>query len=96
MESITTLILNKILGRFIKGFDYQKFKFSLSGNLDLQHLELRDDVLDYLDLPFFVKFGIIDKIHLKIPWYSMYKDQSLIEIDGLHILITPKLCKEVC
>lgn len=94
MEKIATLLINKILGRFIKGFNYQALKLSFSGSINLRHLELKD-FLNFLDMPFALKYGVIDKIHLKIPWYSLYKEQSLIEISGLYILLESKRYSEV-
>lgn len=95
MEKIASLLINRILGKFIKGFNYKTLKLSLLGDINLHHLELKENVLSFLDIPFAIKFGIIDKIHLKIPWYSIYKEQSFIEISGLYILVESKRYSEV-
>lgn len=94
MEKVATVLVNRILGDYIKSFDSQ-VKFSFSGELELSNLELKDNIIDFLDHPLTLKRGVIKKVYIKIPWYSLSQSESIIKIQGVHILAKPKRLKDV-
>ncbi|KGL81364.1 Vacuolar protein sorting-associated protein 13C, partial [Tinamus guttatus] len=59
------------------------------GNVALDNLQIKENALSELDIPFKVKVGQIDKLTLKIPWKNLYGEAVVATLEGLYLLIVP-------
>jgi vacuolar protein sorting-associated protein 13A/C len=71
IRSIATSALRSILKNYAKGFNEETVKFSISGELQLDNIELHENVLEMLDLPLVLKRGVIGQLKLVIPWTDL-------------------------
>ncbi|ELW71324.1 Vacuolar protein sorting-associated protein 13C [Tupaia chinensis] len=60
-----------------------------AGNVALDNLQIKENALSELDVPFKVKAGQIDKLTLKIPWKNLYGEAVVATLEGLYLLIVP-------
>lgn len=89
LDGIASSLLNRLLGDFVTGFENSNVKFSLSGDLTLTNLQLKDSALDKISLPIKVKAGTLSKLHLRVPWRNLGSQPALINVEGLYILAVP-------
>ncbi|KAG8507019.1 Vacuolar protein sorting-associated protein 13C, partial [Galemys pyrenaicus] len=61
----------------------------VNGNVALENLQIKENALSELDVPFKVKAGQIDKLTLKIPWKNLYGEAVVATLEGLYLLIVP-------
>ncbi|KFP74234.1 Vacuolar protein sorting-associated protein 13C, partial [Acanthisitta chloris] len=59
------------------------------GNVALDNLQIKENALSEVDVPFRVKVGQIDKLTLKIPWKNLYGEAVVATLEGLYLLIVP-------
>nr|XP_021141464.1 vacuolar protein sorting-associated protein 13C [Columba livia] len=55
----------------------------------LDNLQIKENALSELDVPFRIKVGQIDKLTLKIPWKNLYGEAVVATLEGLYLLIVP-------
>ncbi|XP_021566120.1 vacuolar protein sorting-associated protein 13C, partial [Carlito syrichta] len=58
-------------------------------NVALDNLQIKENALSELDVPFKVKAGQIDKLTLKIPWKNLYGEAVVATLEGLYLLVVP-------
>lgn len=91
LEKLGEWLLQKYLGEYIEGLDKNNLKFGLgSGNIVLENLSLKDNVLDFLDLPITMKYGYLKKLSLTIPWKHLTSKPTTIKLEGIYLLASPK------
>ena len=96
VRSLAVSVLSRYLGDYVDGIDSQHIDISLSsGDATLEHLELKKEALDALDLPILVRAGYLAKVKITIPWKSIKSQPASIEIDGLYVLAGPRMDSEV-
>ncbi|XP_078536950.1 intermembrane lipid transfer protein VPS13C isoform X2 [Lissotriton helveticus] len=90
LESVVADLLNRYLGDYVQNLDRSQLKLGIwGGNVALDNLQIRENALSELDVPFKVKFGQIDKLNLKIPWKNLYGEAVVATLQGLYILVVP-------
>lgn len=75
-EKILEKVLENYFGRFITGLDKNNLKLGVwSGNVAIENVNLKPEVIELLELPIKLKHSKIGKMHFKIPWkkLSRYK-----------------------
>ena len=88
------LIINKF-GQFISGLDRNKLHLAIwSGNIVIEDVNLKQDILEMFDIPVNLRFSTIGKLQLQIPWSSLSKTPVEIILDKILIIATPKPQKE--
>ncbi|XP_033612139.1 vacuolar protein sorting-associated protein 13C, partial [Fukomys damarensis] len=60
-----------------------------AGNVVLDNLQIKENALSELDVPFKVKAGQIGKLALKIPWKNLYREAVVATLEGLYLLVVP-------
>ncbi|XP_010193034.1 PREDICTED: vacuolar protein sorting-associated protein 13A-like, partial [Mesitornis unicolor] len=55
----------------------------------LKNLEIKENALSQLDVPFKVKAGHIGQLNLQIPWQNLYTQPVEAVLDGVYLLIVP-------
>ncbi|XP_075713818.1 intermembrane lipid transfer protein VPS13C isoform X2 [Rhinoderma darwinii] len=90
LESVVADLLNRFLGDYVENLDRSQLKLGIwGGNVSLENLQIRENALSELDVPFKVKAGQIDKLILKIPWKNLYGDAVVATLEGLYLLVVP-------
>lgn len=81
LETIITGLLNKYLSKFIHNLDPSQLDLSIfKGEIELEDLSVRPDILDSLPLPFKLHLGKVGKIKVDIPVLSLASKPIKIEI----------------
>ncbi|XP_075684410.1 intermembrane lipid transfer protein VPS13A [Rhinoderma darwinii] len=89
-ESVVVDVLNRFLGDYVVNLDSSQLKLGIwGGAVALKNLEIKENALSQLDVPFKVKAGHIGKLDLKIPWKNLYTQPVEAVLDGVYLLIVP-------
>ncbi|XP_053558459.1 intermembrane lipid transfer protein VPS13A isoform X2 [Bombina bombina] len=89
-ESVVVDVLNRVLGDYVVNLDSSQLKLGIwGGAVALKNLEIKENALSQLDVPFKVKAGHIGKLDLKIPWKNLYTQPVEAVLDGVYLLIVP-------
>ncbi|XP_047937223.2 intermembrane lipid transfer protein VPS13C isoform X1 [Anser cygnoides] len=90
LESVVADLLNRFLGDYVENLDKSQLKLGIwGGNVALDNLQIKENALSELDVPFRIKVGQIDKLTLKIPWKNLYGEAVVATLEGLYLLIVP-------
>uniref|UniRef100_H3AXY1 Vacuolar protein sorting 13 homolog A n=1 Tax=Latimeria chalumnae TaxID=7897 RepID=H3AXY1_LATCH len=93
-ESLVVDVLNKFLGDYVVNLDSNQLKLGIwGGDVVLKNLEIKENAISQLDVPFKVKAGHISKLDLKIPWKNIYSQPVEATLDGVYLLIVPVASK---
>ena len=91
MNKAVASVLNKVLGDWVSDLNSEQLNISIfSGEISLQNLHLKENILHILGLPFDLKQGSIGQITIKIPWSSVLSSPMTIEISDIFVYCTPK------
>ncbi|XP_069851362.1 intermembrane lipid transfer protein VPS13C isoform X3 [Dipodomys merriami] len=90
LESVVADLLNRFLGDYVENLDKSQLKLGIwGGNVALDNLQIKENALSELNVPFKVKAGQIDKLTLKIPWKNLYGEAVVATLEGLYLLVVP-------
>ncbi|XP_074956200.1 intermembrane lipid transfer protein VPS13C isoform X1 [Phalacrocorax aristotelis] len=90
LESVVADLLNRFLGDYLENLNKSQLKLGIwGGNVALDNLQIKENALNELDVPFRIKVGQIDKLTLKIPWKNLYGEAVVATLEGLYLLIVP-------
>lgn len=88
-KSIVLGILLETLGEYVE-ISRDKLKMAVwSGRIELNDMSLKSGALASLDLPIHVYHGSLSTLKMTIPWTSLGKSSTVIELDGLVASIGP-------
>ncbi|NXA14439.1 VP13A protein, partial [Sapayoa aenigma] len=89
-ESLVVDVLNRFLGDYVVNLDSSQLKLGIwGGAVALKNLEIKENALSQLDVPFKVKAGHISQLNLQIPWQNLYTQPVEAVLDGVYLLIVP-------
>ncbi|CAN9513170.1 unnamed protein product [Ophioblennius macclurei] len=89
-ESLVVDVLNRFLGDYVVNLDSSQLKLGIwGGDAILRNLEIKENALSQLDIPFKVRAGHIGRLELKIPWKNLYTQSVEATLDGVFLLIVP-------
>ncbi|XP_031686198.1 vacuolar protein sorting-associated protein 13A isoform X2 [Oncorhynchus kisutch] len=89
-ESVVVDVLNRFLGDYVVNLDSSQLKLGIwGGDAVLRNLEIKENALSQLDIPFKVRAGHIGRLELKIPWKNLYTQSVEATLDGVYLLIVP-------
>uniref|UniRef100_A0A7N6BAV2 Vacuolar protein sorting 13 homolog A n=1 Tax=Anabas testudineus TaxID=64144 RepID=A0A7N6BAV2_ANATE len=89
-ESVVVDVLNRFLGDYVVNLDSSQLKLGIwGGDAVLKNLEIKENALSQLDIPFKVRAGHIGRLQLKIPWKNLYNQSVEATLDGVYLLIVP-------
>ncbi|KAM9640422.1 intermembrane lipid transfer protein VPS13C isoform 2-T2 [Morphnus guianensis] len=90
LESVVADLLNRFLGDYVENLNKSQLKLGIwGGNVALDNLQIKENALSELDVPFRIRVGQIDKLTLKIPWKNLYGEAVVATLEGLYLLIVP-------
>ncbi|KAL4465070.1 hypothetical protein ABPG72_009448 [Tetrahymena utriculariae] len=79
----SSFLLSNILQPYFQGFDEKQVSLGLwQGEIELNNLELKPDVLVMLDIDLEILNNKIEKITIKIPWKNLRTDPIVVSIEG--------------
>ncbi|XP_044533949.1 vacuolar protein sorting-associated protein 13A [Gracilinanus agilis] len=89
-ESIVVDVLNRFLGDYVVNLDTSQLTLGIwRGVVALKNLEIKENALSELNIPFKVKSGSIGKLDLVIPWTNLYTEPVKAVLEGIYLLIVP-------
>ena len=86
-------VLKQFLGEFVEDSSKLQEKLSVgiwSGNIILENLVLKKEILTVLNLPIALSHGFIGRFELRIPWKKLGVEPVVVIIDEVLILLEPK------
>ncbi|OMJ87677.1 hypothetical protein SteCoe_10520 [Stentor coeruleus] len=91
MNTAVANVLNRVLGDWVKDLNADQLSLSVfKGEVCLEHLHLKENILHVLGLPFDLRHGSIGRIKVSIPWTSLLSSSLSIEISDVYAYLTPK------
>ena len=87
--------IEKYINEYLHGFEKDRIDIQLSkGEVTLEKMSLRPDtinkIMDEQNVPFWIKVGLITKIHVGASLLNMIGEIPLqLEIDGINIILSP-------
>ncbi|XP_028822843.1 vacuolar protein sorting-associated protein 13A-like isoform X3 [Denticeps clupeoides] len=89
-ESLVVDVLNRFLGDYVVNLDSSQLRLGIwGGDAVLKNLEIKENALSQLDIPFKVRAGHIGRLELKIPWKNLYTQSVEATLDEVYLLIVP-------
>ncbi|XP_051510128.1 intermembrane lipid transfer protein VPS13A-like isoform X3 [Myxocyprinus asiaticus] len=89
-ESVVVDVLNRFLGDYVVNLDSSQLSLGIwGGDAILRNLEIKENALSQLDIPFKVRAGHIGCLELKIPWKNLYAQSVEATLDEVYLLIVP-------
>ena len=86
MEGIARWAINKFLAPYLKNVSGKDVKLK-KGNIELRNIQIKEDALNGLDLPIEVRFGLVELIHVKIPWTNLKGKSTVIRIENVYAIV---------
>ncbi|XP_016013121.2 vacuolar protein sorting-associated protein 13A isoform X4 [Rousettus aegyptiacus] len=89
-ESVVVDVLNRFLGDYVVNLDTSQLTLGIwGGAVALKNLEIKENALSQLDVPFKIKVGHIGNLSLKIPWKNLYTQPVVAVLEDIYLLIVP-------
>nr|XP_017529489.2 vacuolar protein sorting-associated protein 13A isoform X3 [Manis javanica] len=89
-ESVVVDVLNRFLGDYVVNVDTSQLTLGIwGGAVTLKNLEIKENALSQLDVPFKIKVGHIGNLSLKIPWKNLYTQPVEAVLEDIYLLIVP-------
>ncbi|TRY69082.1 hypothetical protein TCAL_09656 [Tigriopus californicus] len=79
-------VLKSYLGQYLELSDSS---VSMGSEIRLNNVKLKESALSDLGLPVKCVHGKVSKLVIKIPWFHLFSDKTVIEVEGLHLLVVP-------
>jgi len=80
-------VLQDYFGRYIDGLNEENLKVAVwAGEINLESLELKKDILDALRLPLEIQCGHIHRFSVHVPWTKLGSEPVRVFIDGVYVL----------
>ena len=81
-------ILSDLLGKYVDGLSLDNLRVGIfSGNIEIQNLTLKLNVLDQFNLPLRLIKGSIGTIKITIPWTNLGSKPVIFSLDGLFLQV---------
>uniref|UniRef100_A0A8I3WA77 Vacuolar protein sorting 13 homolog A n=1 Tax=Callithrix jacchus TaxID=9483 RepID=A0A8I3WA77_CALJA len=89
-ESVVVDVLNRFLGDYVVDLDTSQLSLGIwKGAVALKNLQIKENALSQLDVPFKVKVGHIGNLKLTIPWKNLYTLPVEAVLEEIYLLIVP-------
>lgn len=90
-EGLLEIILQRYFGQYIYGVDKSHIHLGVwSGNLLIENVRLKQEIIDLLELPIYLKFSFIESLQIVIPWSKLSKLPARIFIQNIFVILSPK------
>jgi len=86
-EGLVSELLTRFLGKYIKDLNAKDLSLSIwSGSVVLKNLEIKGEALEELNLPVFVKRGILGRLELQVPWKNLGSKPVIAVVEDLYAI----------
>ena len=86
-ENQVTEWLKWLLSKYIKDLKTEQVNLGiLEGNLKLDNLEIKGDALDDMNLPVYVKHGVLRQLELQVPFTKLWSQPIEVAIEDLYLV----------
>jgi len=90
-EALLEKILLSHFGRFLSGLDRTNIHLGVwSGNLIIENVGLKPEVIEMLELPLHLRFSHIEKFQVNVPWSKISQQSVEIFIQNVFVIVTQK------
>ena len=94
-ESILEKILLHNFGQFIEKLDRNNIHLGVwSGNLIIENVSVKKDLLEKLELPLILKFSYIEKFQINLQWAKINYQPIEVIISNVFLIVSPKNKKD--
>jgi vacuolar protein sorting-associated protein 13A/C len=90
LSSVIVGLVSKYLGEFVELAPDQLSVGLTSGQVDVSNLRFRNEALRDLNLPITVKQGVLGRLHISIPWTSIWSTPTTIVVEDVFLLAASK------
>jgi len=89
-EKVLEKILLNNVGQFIDGIDKNNLKIGIwSGDIVIQNIAVKPEVLAMLDLPFRMRYSFVGKLSVSVPWKSLGSKPVEVFLEDVFIIVEP-------
>ena len=89
-EKILEKVLLTYFGRFISGLDKNNLKLGVwSGNVVIENVNLRQELIEMLELPFKLKMSSVGRMIFRIPWKKLSSQPLEITMENVYVTVNP-------
>jgi len=89
-EGIVSDLLVKYLGQYLKDFNKENLRIGIwNGDVVLENLEIKEDALNQLNVPFGIKKGFLGKLRLKVPWKNLKSQPVIVVVENVYLVAQP-------
>ena len=60
----------------------------INGDVSLENISIKPQIINELGLPILLKFSHISKILVKVPWTSLKDKPTIVSVQGIYALFT--------
>jgi vacuolar protein sorting-associated protein 13A/C len=89
-KSYITYLLKEKLGTYLEGLERTELTFGLSAHMEMANVKIKEESIQKFELPIDIKFGIIKKLRVNVPWSSISSSPVDITLQGMDLILTPK------
>lgn len=90
-EKILEKIIISYFGKYINGIDKNNVHLGVfKGNVKIENVSLKPEVMDLLDLPIDIVFSNIGRMTLNIPWSKLSSSPVPITLEDIYLVIGPR------
>ena len=90
-EALLEKILLSHFGRFLSGLDRANIHLGVwSGNLIIENVSLKPEVIEMLELPLQLRFSHIEKFQVNVPWSKISQQSVEIFIQNVFVIVSQK------
>lgn len=87
MNALADMLMERLLGRFVR-LGERKYDFA-GGTFSLRGVQIREDVLDGLGLPFAIRGGEIGELEVSVPWTKIKSESVVVKMHKLSLILAP-------
>jgi vacuolar protein sorting-associated protein 13A/C len=89
-EKILEKVLLTYFGRFISGLDKNNLKLGVwSGNVVIENVNLKQELIEILELPFKLKMSSVGRMKFNIPWKKLSSQPLEITMENVYVTVNP-------
>ena len=86
VSSVLASVLQSYLGQYL---ELSESSISVGSEVKLNNVLLKESALSDLGLPVRCVHGKVSRLVIKIPWFSLFTQKTVIYLEGLHLLVVP-------
>ena len=87
-ETLIESLLKTYLGGYIENIDKNKLSIGIiSGEISLEDIKIKPNILDKFNLPFDIVLAQIGKIKGKLPWRDNFNSPTIVEVIDIKVIL---------